>query len=361
MYQIKSTAIIYGMIHFLVDFCCAFFIFSVSRRIENFYIGLLIYNFLAFAMQMPVGLFADRLKKNSYTAGAGCLLVFLALLLMEVNGSLGEQAALWMGLTFAGFGNCLFHVGGGIEVMKRSEDKAAPLGLFVSFGAIGIFWGTMLGKQGNAIQQLLIGLLAGAAAGLFLWGRKIRKQAWPMEKYVPAQAEKYKVSHMATGALVCFFLVVVIRSYLGMIITFPWKDSMADSILMLVAVFGGKLAGGFLADTYGVKRIAVWTLFLAAVMFCFGNYIWGGILAVFLFNMSMPITLYLAAKVLSGQNGFVFGILTFAIFIGFLPAYAGYQTCSNIKLTSLTAVSFVLLGSGIFLKKAEKQKGKEIE
>lgn len=377
MRQTKSTAIIYGMIHFLVDFCCAFFMFSVSERVENFYTGLLIYNFLAFAMQMPVGLLADRLKKNSRTAGAGCLLVFPALLLMKTKGFLGEQAGLWLGLTFAGFGNCLFHVGGGIEVMKGSKDSAGPLGIFVSFGAIGIFFGTMLGKQREPLQLILLCLLAVGAAGLLLNDKRIKipaDEGWvkaacfkdaenavymetgnmknatcSAERHVPEQAERHGVSYIAMCALVCFFLVVVLRSYLGMIIHFPWKDSLTDSILMLGAVFCGKLAGGFMADKYGVKRTAVWTLFLATILFCFGNYMGAGILAVFLFNMSMPITLYLAAKVLSGQNGFAFGILTFAIFIGFLPAYAGYQTCSNGKLAGLTAISFILLGAGALL------------
>ena len=43
----------------------------------------------------------------------------------------------------------------------------------------------------------------------------------------------------------------------------------------------------------------------------------------FLFNMTMPVTLWAAAKLLPGGRGFAFGMLTFALFLGFLPAYLG--------------------------------------
>ena len=49
-----------------------------------------------------------------------------------------------------------------------------------------------------------------------------------------------------------------------------------------------------------------------------------GLVSLFLFNMTMPITLYLLAKEMKGMPGFAFGILTFALFIGYLPVLYGY-------------------------------------
>ena len=51
-----------------------------------------------------------------------------------------------------------------------------------------------------------------------------------------------------------------------------------------------------------------------------------GILAVFLFNMTMPITLHAAAEKLPGAKGFSFGLLTFALFLGFLPSAMGWPS-----------------------------------
>ena len=41
--------------------------------------------------------------------------------------------------------------------------------------------------------------------------------------------------------------------------------------------------------------------------------------------MTMPITLWAAAKLLPGAKGFAFGMLTFALFLGFLPVYLGWS------------------------------------
>ena len=65
------------------------------------------------------------------------------------------------------------------------------------------------------------------------------------------------------------------------------------------------------------------TLLLAAGCFLLGENPVFGLLALLLFNMSMPVTLYLLARYLPGLPGFSFGLLTFALFLGFLPTYAG--------------------------------------
>lgn len=366
MCRTKSVAIFYGIVHFLVDFCCAFFMFSIAVQMTDFYIGYLIYNFLAFALQMPAGLIADRIKENRITAALGCLFVFAALFTLWLCQ--GCETILWAGLGMAGIGNCLFHVGGGIEVMKISGRRAAPLGIFVSPGAIGIFLGTVIAGGKRVFPILFTLLLLGVVIGLLVSGKV---KAVPTGKKVSAERnvptginveEKTKAprygmhsTYVVAGAVACFFLVVVLRSYLGMAASFPWKDTVTEGVIVLSAVFGGKLAGGFAADKWGVTRTAMVSLSAAALLFLFSGYMWGGLPALFFFNMSMPITLYLAAKTLDGQNGFAFGILTFAIFIGFLPAYAGIGSCNGPVLSGMTLASLILLYLGIRGSKKEAE------
>ena len=374
MHQAKGTAILYGILHFLVDFCCAFFMFSVSKGPDNCYVGYLIYNFLAFAMQMPVGLVADRIRKNVYTAVMGCFMILATLILVCFKSFLGEQAVLWTGLSLIGLGNCFFHVGGGIEVMKRSQDKAAPLGIFVSPGAIGIFLGTTIGK--NANRWYLFPMILGLGAGIVLLLIKSREYHENSKCKLILEACERNESRIVEagdacclkermligfGALFCFFLVVVLRSYLGMIAVFPWKDTLLEGLLALMGVFAGKLLGGILADKFGINRTVGWSLMAAAICFFFSDYMFGGVMALFFFNMSMPVTLFLAGRVLKGNNGFAFGILTFAIFIGFLPAYAGITFCNRYVLTILAVLSLVLIEAGIYLQNFSKphKTGKE--
>ena len=68
----------------------------------------------------------------------------------------------------AGLGNAAFHVGAGLETLSVSREKASPLGLFVSPGAVGLFCGTALGKGGTFPAWLAVILLLFAAAALLL-------------------------------------------------------------------------------------------------------------------------------------------------------------------------------------------------
>lgn len=59
---------VYSFTHMLVDFSCAFLIFFTLKLTEYFAVFVLIYNFCAFAMQMPLGILADRWNHNSIVA-----------------------------------------------------------------------------------------------------------------------------------------------------------------------------------------------------------------------------------------------------------------------------------------------------
>ena len=73
---------------------------------------------------MPVGLLADRLDKNHAVAALGCGACALAWLIPGLGGAV-----------CAGVGNALFHVGGGLDTLNRSDSRCGALGIFVSPGA----------------------------------------------------------------------------------------------------------------------------------------------------------------------------------------------------------------------------------
>ena len=68
---------LYSLAHFWVDLSCAFLAFRFLSAAPEFTLCLLLYNFCAFALQMPLGLWADSLDRNGMLAAAGCGLTFL--------------------------------------------------------------------------------------------------------------------------------------------------------------------------------------------------------------------------------------------------------------------------------------------
>ncbi len=327
---------IYSTAHFLVDFCCALFLFGRVSGTQNWYLCLLFYNFCAFAMQMPFGVIIDQTGRPGLYAALGCLLVAIGGLLV----SLPIPAAIVLGL-----GNALFHAGGGVDVIHGSREKAGPLGVFVSPGAVGLYLGTLLGRAGGMGWPLpgLVILLMGGLCAVF----GDRSPA-PVSLVVQEQKEAWPVA-----AMLAVFFVVMLRSYMGFAMTFSWRTG-AWAVAAVLALALGKSAGGFLGDWLTPMRAAVASLSLCAVLFVFSASPLPGVLAIFLFNMTMPLTLFALARMLPGREGFAFGLLTFALFLGFLPVYvAGMSPAANpLFFTVLTAASLLLLVFGLLpLKK----------
>lgn len=298
---------VYSLGHFWIDFCCALLMFSRLSGGSGWALCVLLYNFCAFALQMPIGLLADRWDRNGRVAAAGCALVLAGWALAPIPIAAAVAA---------GVGNACFHVGGGIQALSDGGDRAAPLGVFVSPGAFGICFGTLLGTR-DAVPLWVVALGTLLFVPLFLLLDRRRPGAsW-------GSAPDPSPSKNALWALACCFLVVVLRSYLGMVLSFPWKTG-SWAFWVVCAVVLGKTAGGFLGDRLGMVRAAALSLGLSAVLFCFSSSPLAGTAAVFLFNMTMPITLWAAARLLPGGKGFAFGMLTFALFLGFLPVWLGW-------------------------------------
>lgn len=82
---------VYATAHMLVDLACAYLVYACVIGKQDWYLWLLVYNFCAFALQMPIGAGADRLNRNSFVAAAGCLGVLAGLILGIGGGTAGSS------------------------------------------------------------------------------------------------------------------------------------------------------------------------------------------------------------------------------------------------------------------------------
>ena len=134
-----SLLTIYSAGHFLVDLTCAYLMITLTAVVgESRWLCLLLYNFCAFAMQMPAGLCADRLNRNAAVAVTGLALTLIAFAAFPIP---------ILCAVLLGIGNCLYHVGGGVDVLHFSETRQWMLGVYVSPGAVGLFLGSLLAQK----------------------------------------------------------------------------------------------------------------------------------------------------------------------------------------------------------------------
>ena len=331
---------VYSVTHFIVDFASAFLMLRYIAGTQDGYLCVLFYNFCAFAMQMPLGVVADKWNRNFLFAIIGCCLVGLAYGFVDFPV---------IAVFVIGIGNAMFHLGGGIDVLNISENKLGALGVFVSPGAFGIYYGTMLGF-GTGFSVILIPLALITAAGFIFLAHKAQGGTYPQNS---AFALKDIDSVRILVAITCLFLVVCLRSYTGLTLDFSWKSTGYWGFVLICAVVLGKVIGGFVADRFGLRQIAMVSLGLAALLFLLPQVPIAGVTAILLFNMTMPITLWALAKILPGAKGFAFGILTFGLFLGFLPVYLGVTVLSDISwlFSLIAAVSLILLLTGLWRAK----------
>ena len=337
----KIIVIIYSLIHFLVDLSCAILVNHLSTQImnpgPNIFIAILIYNFFAFAVQLPIGILADKINKNALCSSIGCIIVAAAFAFTKF----GVFSCL-----IAGIGNAMFHVGGGIDVLNMSNKKATPSGIFVSTGAMGIFLGSKSASVGFNKYYIVIIILILSALLLF-WLYNCIKNLDIMKNEIVIMPN-LNINEII--AIICLITTVIIRGYVGLILAFEWKSKFILALISTFAVVFGKMLGGIIGDKIGFIKISLLSLLVSAILFIFAfNNSILGILAILFFNMTMPITLIALSNILFNNKGLAFGLLTFALYIGDVPVFFGYTNIifTPIRLCITSLISAIILYIGI--------------
>ena len=350
----EVTTFAFALCHFVVDFACvSTMLCAVSRvlgesgqdSMEVVALSILLYDIVAFTLQLPIGIALDQLDKNSYAAllsyalvGAGVILSLVPIALLE-----------WPAILLLAIGNALFHSAGGLSVLNISQKHAGPSGIFIATGAIGVFLGTQSAQMERLQIAFSLLVLLFLCALITLVVQKVNKKYWNVHN---ASFDIPRLSSNTLLAIALLSLVVALRSYVGMVMAFPWKSEMLLLVLSILGVFAGKALGGVVADRIGFRTTAIFSLIVAATLFVPS---WEipvmGLLGVFFFNFTMSITLASLANILPNANGTAFGLASFSLAVGALPALAGFRIEHPAMLSGISLVSALALGVGLTLVK----------
>ena len=350
----EVTTFAFAFCHFVVDFACvSTMLCAVSRvlgesgqgSMEVVALSILLYDIVAFTLQLPIGIALDQLDKNSYAAllsyalvGAGVILSLVPIALLE-----------WPAILLLAIGNALFHSAGGLSVLNISQKHAGPSGIFIATGAIGVFLGTQSAQMERLQIAFSLLVLLFLCALITLVVQKVNKKYWNVHN---VSFDISELSFNTLLAIALLSLVVALRSYVGMVMAFPWKSQMLLLVLSILGVFAGKALGGVVADRIGFRTTAIFSLIVAATLFVPS---WEvpvmGLLGVFFFNFTMSITLASLANILPNAKGTAFGLASFSLAVGALPALLGFRVEHPVMLSVISLVSALALGVGLTLVK----------
>lgn len=334
------TALILGVFHLLVDAATV----TVTLRMAGplvaaaVFAWVLTYDFVAFALQPALGWAQDRWLGPRMVMLAGLLLTVLAVGAAEL-----VPTATAMAVVLAGLGNAGFHLGAGAHVLRLGLDRAAPVGLMVAPGALGLGFGIWFGRTSTG-PLWLVGLpvlvaLILVATRFADHPARLRSGSRLGERYLRRPGPDLVVAVVAL-----LMISVAIRALVGGAAALGYEAGTGLLVGLSVVAFGGKALGGLLADRFGWVRVTVIALLASAPLLAHA-YADPAVLLVglLLFQMTMPVTLVAVARLLPDRLATAFGLCCLALFLGGLPAMAAWGT--ELRAKPLLAV-WILLSAG---------------
>lgn len=271
----------------------------------------IVYNALAFGLQLPLGLLMDcsgECRRRFFLIGIACL--------MAGSGLIAFDGFEWLSLGFACVGNALFHLTGGMDVLDDSEGKAGPVALFVSTGALGLMLGKVVSPRYPFLFWIaLMSVLGGLSA------HAIRCGLGKVEPLKGNFCARPSLPVLQMGSLLALAAIVAWRSWAGLVASSRTSGgSLSFAVLVASVVLIGKALGGWAGDRLGNLAVVALSLLSGAILALFGDPARMGQWIVLLFVSQLatgPVLAWLYREG-DGRSGLAFGLNCFALFVGFV-------------------------------------------
>lgn len=323
----RIKLILLSLMHFATDGLCSYLVFArlyPDNPAAAFAI-FICYNVLAFVTQSPVGILIDKYNKPKLFLGINIASMLLGYALSSV----------WiLSVLFIGMSNSFFHVAGGKYVTDKSGNDISQLGIFVSTGAVGL----VLGQRylGFAPLPYLLFALFIVCGLVMILSEDKENLSYP---------EEFEKENLATYALLAVVAVVMIRSFVGKVVSPDFTLSGHVFLFISLATALGKAAGGICSRLIGIRPTTYVSMAVAAVCLALGvGNVYTFILGVFAFNFTMPITLYFANILLKGKEGFAFGTLAASLMPGYFFAMSfTYSPIMRVITAIMCIVSMIAI------------------
>ena len=245
--------------HPLVDACSMSVLAAGGMSLSR----ILLYNAVAFALQLPLGVFLDArpgLVRGGFVTGT-CLVC--AATLAAAFGADG-----WGVLVAVCLGNAIFHLTAGKHVLEAHGGRSGPIGLFISTGALGLLAGKLGVERAAAASLTTFAALLAAcvvAAGMNAgWRTSTDKPSVDqvvgrgVDDAPPSTGESPVIPVIVLAGL---FVLIAWRSWAGLeAVRLTATEGMSLILAGAAVTWGGKAAGGYLAE-----RLGRWTVTAASV------------------------------------------------------------------------------------------------
>ena len=339
--------------HMVVDFCCAAAVFSIWNlwllSTETFIHWVLLYNILAFWLQLFLWIFADKSEYSQSISYIGCVLVWIWVCIFSIYPIL-SMIFLWVW-------NACFHIWWWILTLALNPWKAREPWIFVAPWAIWLIVWTILWKAWNFYCREWLVLL-------WIWlitMIRSSKNFLPYKNIKEYTKKKTmnKISWKLPILLIIslFTISIIIRSFVWFLINYSRKVWIPIILWFTFVITLWKAFGGIIADKWWWLKIGVGSLLLSLpFLLLWETYPVCWFLGIFLFNITMSIALVGMVKVLPNRPWFSFWLLCMWLLIWALPTllHMNYQWMETLLLIYLVLLSAWALWIALNVEKNEE-------
>lgn len=295
---------IFTILHPLVDACSVSVLVAGGMTWER----IIAYNAMAFALQLPFGVFMDELPhlmRGTFFVGTGLTLASAVLVALGLGG--------WGILAAACVGNALFHLTAGKQVLDVHGGRGGPIGLFISTGALGLMAGQVWAAKAAAL------CLWGFASALAVGVVAAAMRTWEAPRRIPAPAQDDRVTILQELVLAGLVVLIAWRSWAALFAGGRSADASAFLMLVGAAVTCvGKMTGGYLAERLGRWKVtAVSVAGSAALAFlCEPSWMVAWLALLFIAQLATGPVLSLVYERVARRGGTAFGLNCLGLFAG---------------------------------------------
>ena len=330
--------------HLFVDTSCHFIVnkLFLNNNVFDILLITILYNMLAFAFELPIGILSDRFNKTFDFSLIGIFLIFVGGILNAFYKYINIEFIILL----IGIGNAFFHVGGGRFSLIVGNTKSTDIGIFSGSGAIGVFLGGLFSKLDIIILPIILMLIS------FLYLYLIKKDKYSVlylyfenKKYLKYKNQEIKYDLIMIG-LISYFIFSFISIYMQN----EYNDSIKifdnNNLLLFVFAFSiciSKMCGGIIYDNIKIKNlIIVVSLFIIGLIFINKYKFLYYILISLIINISIPINTFNIYLSLKNYPGLAFSLTKFIIFLSTIP-FIFIKFKFNILCLIIIFIGFILL------------------
>jgi len=324
---------LYFYIHLITEIICFYVMSKIIGNSAFLWMCPFLYDTLAFVPQSIIGYISDKYPKINMGI-IGTILLEIGL----VTYSLNLLPGLFTEIIIMCLGNACIHINGAEITLRSSQGKLSHSAIFVAGGSFGVIMGKLLAKTHISFWLIsIIGLTMIPFIMLAEYYRKELDEKSSCEKF-NYHSKKIKPELIIILAVI----IVIVRGYMGYALPTSWNKTTIQTVMLFCTMGIGKALGGILSDSFGMRKVALFSMILALPFLLIGDKLMVvSLIGVLMFSMTMSITLGLLVSVLKQNPGLAFGLTTIGLFLGTVPIFIFNITDTFINCLIITILTIL--------------------